>query len=133
MSKVIRVPFGDRTLPYLPLQLAYQGRQVEVVGMLDTGATVNVLPYDLGAELGLRWESCTAVLELAGNLREVEARGVLVEATIGDLPKVRLAFAWARTSDVPVILGHINFFREFEVCFYGADSYFELSAKGDDK
>jgi hypothetical protein len=108
MNKAIRVPFGDRTLPYLPLQLAYRGRQVDVVGMLDTGATVNVLPYNLGVELGLQWENCTAVLELAGNLRDVEARGVLLEASIGDLPKIRLAFAWAQTSDVPLILGHIR-------------------------
>jgi hypothetical protein len=129
MSRVIRVPFGDRTLPYLSLQLAYQGRKIDVVGMLDTGATVNVLPYDVGVELGLQWENCTAALELAGNLRNVEARGVLLEASIGDLPKTRLAFAWAQTSEVPLILGHINFFQSFEVCFYGAESYFELSAR----
>jgi hypothetical protein len=129
MSNRVRFPFGNRPLPYLPLQLAYQQQKIEVSGMLDTGSTVNVLPYDLGQELGLRWENCTSVLELAGNLREVEARGVLLEATIAGLPTVRLAFAWAQTSKVPVILGHINFFREFEVCFYSGAAYFELSPR----
>ncbi|TRU46415.1 MAG: hypothetical protein EWV49_17045 [Microcystis aeruginosa Ma_QC_Ch_20071001_S25] len=36
---------------------------------------------------------------------------------IGNLEPVRLAFAWAQVSQVPLILGQTNFFREFDVCF----------------
>ncbi|AKV68500.1 hypothetical protein VL20_3497 [Microcystis panniformis FACHB-1757] len=36
---------------------------------------------------------------------------------IGNLEPVRLAFAWAKTSQIPLILGQTNFFREFDVCF----------------
>jgi hypothetical protein len=42
--------------PYVPLRLTYQGREVTVGGLLDTGATVNVLPYPVGMELGAVWE-----------------------------------------------------------------------------
>jgi hypothetical protein len=126
MIKMLRIHFGDLALPYLPLQLLYREQCIHVHGMLDTGATVNVLPYHLGEQLGFQWQNCTGALELAGNLRNVEARAVLVDALIGDFAKTRLAFAWAQTSDVPVILGHINFFREFEVCFHSAQFYFEL-------
>jgi hypothetical protein len=128
-SSSIRVPFDARLLPYLSLRLANQRHTVTVIGMIDTGSTVNVLPYNIGEQLGFDWQSCTATLELAGNLRDVEARAVLIEASIENFPSVNLAFAWAQTSEVPVILGQINFFREFEVCFYGAESYFELRPK----
>jgi Aspartyl protease len=125
----MRITFGDLTLPYLPLQLINQEQCIEVSGMVDTGSMVNVLPYNLGEQLGLQWQNCSSALELAGNLRGVEARGVLLKAAIGDFPIVNLAFAWAKTSNIPVILGHLNFFREFEVCFYGAEPYFELQPK----
>src|SRR5438128_1753201 len=38
--------------PYVPLRLTYQGREVPVGGLLDTGATVNVLPSPVDMELG---------------------------------------------------------------------------------
>ncbi len=39
-------------VPYLPLTLNYQNCSVEVMGLLDTGASVNVLPYNVGVQLG---------------------------------------------------------------------------------
>lgn len=33
------------TLPYLPIILTYQNQSVSVSGLLDTGSSVNVLPY----------------------------------------------------------------------------------------
>jgi len=38
------------SLPYLPLTLNYQDTSLSVSGLLDTGATVNVLPYDIGRQ-----------------------------------------------------------------------------------
>lgn len=43
-------------VPYLPLTLSYQNRSLEVMSLLDTGATVNMLPYNIGLELGAIWE-----------------------------------------------------------------------------
>jgi hypothetical protein len=59
-------------LPYLPLSLARQ-QTVAVVGLLDTGATVNVLPFSVGLQLGAVWEQQTAALQLVGNLAAYEA------------------------------------------------------------
>ncbi|BAY96165.1 hypothetical protein NIES37_00920 [Tolypothrix tenuis PCC 7101] len=40
-----RDAFGDiDTVPQLPLTLSYRNSSVEVSGLLDTGASVNVLP-----------------------------------------------------------------------------------------
>jgi hypothetical protein len=52
-----RDEFGVLTdVPYLPLTLTYQNRSVEIMGLLDTGASVNVLPYNVGVQLGASWE-----------------------------------------------------------------------------
>ena len=94
-----------------------QGFSVSINALLDTGSTVNLLPYNIGLQLGATWEEQTVRLPLAGNLARVEARGVFVDVQIGNLEPVRLAFAWAQASQIPLILGQTNFFREFDVCF----------------
>jgi hypothetical protein len=56
----------------------------------------------------------------------MEARGLVLSATVAEFPSVLLAFAWTKSSEAPLILGHTNFFAEFDVCFYRADLAFEL-------
>ena len=65
-------------LPQLPISLTYQDRSVEFSALLDTGASVNVLPYSAGVQLGAIWEEQTTSVILAGNLASIEARGLLV-------------------------------------------------------
>jgi hypothetical protein len=128
--KIIDSSLGmvDR-MPYLPLTLSLDGQSLNTEGLLDTGASVNVLPYELGAQLGLIWENETLSVVLAGNLARFEARAVVVDAQVSSFPRVNLAFAWTRATDVPLILGQANFFFEFEVCFFRARSEFEISPK----
>jgi hypothetical protein len=104
--------------PLLPLTLTSQGRSAAVHGLLDSGADVNVLPFPLGLRLGATWESAQPRVQLSGNLARVEARAIIVDAQIGELPSVRLAFAWTRAEDTPLLLGQVNFFAEFDVCFF---------------
>lgn len=40
------------SMPYLPLQLEYNGKILNVSGLVDTGATLNVIPYQIGLQLG---------------------------------------------------------------------------------
>jgi hypothetical protein len=115
--------------PYLPLTLTYQARSLDVLALLDTGSTVNVLPYEIGLELGAVWEEQTLSIPLAGNLARLESRGLLVSATVGRFPPVNLAFAWTQANDVPLILGYLNFFSEFDVCFYSSQLVFEVCPK----
>jgi hypothetical protein len=118
MPNPIEFPFGDdEALPTIPIVLSYSNFSVSANALLDTGSTVNLLPYNIGLELGAIWEEQTVRLPLAGNLASTEARGLFVYVQIGDLEPVRLAFAWTQASQVPLILGQTNFFREFDVCF----------------
>jgi hypothetical protein len=116
-------------LPKLPLILTYRNSSVDVSGLLDTGASVNVLPYSVGIQLGAIWEEQTTSVILAGNLAPVEARGLLVSAQIGSFEPVRLVFAWSLSDDVPLLLGRMNFFLEFDVCFYRADLAFQVHSR----
>jgi hypothetical protein len=116
-------------MPYLPLILSLDGRSLSTEGLLDTGASVNVLPYELGLQLGLIWEDETLSVLLAGNLARFEARAVVIDARICSFPSVNLAFAWTQAPNVPLILGQANFFFEFDVCFFRARSEFEVRPK----
>jgi hypothetical protein len=88
-----------------------------------------VLPYAIGLELGAVWEDCTVPVTLTGNLAQQEARALVVSAVVGHFPPVRLAFAWTRAANVPVLLGQVNFFMEFDVCFYRSQPAFEVRPK----
>jgi hypothetical protein len=90
---------------------------------------VNVLPYDLGVALGADWDSQSTVVELSGNFAQHEARGIVINARIGSLKPVLLVFAWTKARDVPLLLGQVNFFAEFDVCFYGSQYTFEVRLK----
>lgn len=116
-------------LPQLPLILIRGNTSVEVTGLLDTGASVNVLPYSIGRQLGAVWEEQMTSVMLAGNLAPVEAKGLIISAKISSFSPVRLVFAWSRSNDVPLLLGRMNFFLKFDVCFYGSQKVFEISPK----
>jgi Aspartyl protease len=116
-------------LPQMPLTLTYRDSSIEVSALLDTGASVNVLPYSVGLQLGAVWEEQTMAVTLAGNLASTEARGLLVSAQISNFAPARLVFAWSQSNDTPLLLGRMNFFLEFDVCFYRSQLIFEVRPK----
>ncbi len=121
---------GETALrPILPVMLDYRGMTVEANGLLDTGADVNVLPYNLGIALGGVWEQARTGLRLSGNLASYEARGILIACNISGISRVQLAFAWTRAENVPLIFGQVNFFSEFDVCFFRSRNGFEIRLK----
>ena len=65
-------------------------------------------------------------MRLTGNLAGDDARAILVDTTVGQFAPVRLAFAWTRSDAVPVILGQVNSFMEFDVCFLRSRLEFEV-------
>jgi hypothetical protein len=137
MTSPQRFPFIERmnqqgeanVFPCVPISLSYRNRNLDVFGLLDTGSSLNVLPYNFGLELGAVWEEQSLSIPLSGNLAPVEARGLALIGKIGNFPPIPLVFAWANSNDPPLILGQLNFFLEFNVCFYRSQLAFDISPK----
>ena len=117
------------SLPRIPLVLRYNNYRVEISGLVDSGATVNVLPYVTGLQLRAYWDDRKANIRLSGNLGSQPAMPLFIIAEIDQFAPVRLAFAWAKSSNTPLILGQTNFFMEFDVCFYRSDLEFEIQPR----
>ncbi len=138
MSTPVRFAYADMTthrteaslLAYMPITLSHGPQGLTASGLLDTGATVNVLPYSLGCQLGLVWDQQTTSVYLTGSLARLPARGVIVSGHVASFPPVELAFAWTQATDVPLILGQVNFFMAFDVCFFRSQAAFEVIPKG---
>ena len=117
------------SMPRLPLQLSYGGQTIRIAGIVDSGASVSVLPYRVGLALGAIWEELEELGPLVGNLGSSTTRALTVSAKIlgltGDFG-IPLLFAWANSDSTPVSLGQIDFFVEFNACFYRAQNYFEV-------
>ena len=54
---------------------------------------------------------------------------MIAQAIIGQFKPVQLVFAWTQAPQVPLILGQVNFFMEFDVCFYRSQLDFSVSPK----
>ncbi|MGH2410598.1 MAG: hypothetical protein ACRDGS_09545, partial [Chloroflexota bacterium] len=95
-------------MPRLTLMLSLGQRSIDVIGLLDTGAAVNVLPYSVGLALGADWDQQQATIPLTGSLGNVEARALVLMASHPQLTPhgpVRLIFAWMQVEDAPVVFG----------------------------
>ena len=117
------------SLPYAPITLQLGDRKVQVSGLIDSGSTLNVLPFDVGLRLGAVWEKQSVPVRLGGNMAESEARGLVLIGQIEEFPPVRLAFAWSQSNRIPVILGQTNFFLEFDVRFCRSQMFFEIAPR----
>jgi hypothetical protein len=114
-------------LPFLPITLINNNQTLLASGLLDTGATVNVLPYHFEENLGLNWDSQKISINLTGNLANYEAKAVLLKGQINNFPPVKLAFVWTKADNISIILGQVNFFLEFDICFYRSQLFFDIN------
>ncbi len=112
--------------PLLPLDLYHKTARIHVVALVDSGSAVNVLPHKNGLDLGLVWEEQTTPVSLSGVLQDAEARAVLLPAKIGSFPVVQQVFAWTK-AEIPLILGHVNFFDAFDFSLRRSSRTFSLS------
>jgi hypothetical protein len=112
-----RFEYNDR-LPYIPLPLSYAEHTIQREALIDSGATHSLMPYHVGLDLGLSWEEQTLNLPAEEAFRGIPAVGIRVLGMVKAFPPIPLVFAWWKSDDSPLILGHINFFRAFEVHFY---------------
>src|SRR5262249_22075009 len=95
-------------------------------GLVDSGAMISILPYSLGVQLGFDWNAQKTPIALGGTVAGIAARGIVVEASVGQLPPVRLVFAWAQSDRGPFLLGEVNFFEVFDLLLCRSGRMFEI-------
>jgi hypothetical protein len=134
MSAPLQFPFQPRPngsgpgdlVPLLPVTLTRGGVSVDVTGLVDTGSTFSVLPYDVGMRFGVTWHALPAAIGLAGPAGPTPAKLLALDATIGSLAPVTLLFAWASSNAYPVLFGQANFFMEFDVFLFRRQGFFQI-------
>ena len=77
--------------------------------------------------MGLNWDEHKTQVILTVNLAQFPAKGIILLAEIQGFNPVTLAFAWTQAQNIPLLLGRVNFFQTFDVCFYASQFMFELS------
>ena len=120
---------GGVYVPFLPLCLFGITQPLEVSALVDSGATMNVLPQSIGLQLGLNWRNAISMGPLSGVFGDTEARAVKLRCQFGTFEPISLLFAWAETDSVRLILGQVDFFRQFRICFFESERAFEITAK----
>jgi len=77
------------------------------------------------AELAILARNAGALAQTIGSIsRQLTATDIVND---NDVLPVQLAFAWTAAREVPVIFGQLNFFMEFDVCFFRNELAFELA------
>lgn len=122
------IQYTPGRLPFVEVALTYETQSIIRPALVDSGSTINVLPYEDGCELGLSWESQRVLLKDEGFLAGAPVYAVLLTVRIAPFSPVDLAFAWTRKSRdvVRLILGQVNFFEHFDVTFRGREKMFEI-------
>ncbi len=118
-------------MPLIDIQLSNGSSTLIASALIDSGAALNILPFDVGLALGLLWEDQTFPIELGGILSGSQARAVLLEGQIDTLQPAPLAFAWVEhpSLEIRLLLGQVNFFQEFDIHFYGNQQIFTIEPK----
>jgi len=123
-----QLPVG---MPLVDLQISHGAASLSASALVDSGSALNILPFDIGTELGLNWDQQTFALDMGGTLSGVEAYAVLLQVELVPFSPVDLAFAWvARPQhEVRLLLGQVNFFQVYDVHFYGHQQFFEIAPR----
>jgi len=122
-------PYSPGGLPFVPITLEFEKTQLTFDALIDSGATVNVLPYDFGLQLGLSWEMQRRTVETAGFLQGAPVYAVRLLGQIDSLSPMLLGFAWSQKTrdEIPLILGQQNFFEHVKITFDGRRGIVELA------
>ncbi len=126
----MKFPYTAGGLPFVDITLSHADQSISRSALVDSGSTINVLPYQDGLDLGLSWEAQRVPLKDEGFLQGMPVYGILLTVQLPTFSPVTLAFAWTqkRRETVPLILGQTNFFEYFEVTFRGREKIFVISS-----
>ncbi len=118
-------------MPVVTVRLAHEESSCDTLALVDSGAAMNLLPFECGKQLGFVWNEQHLALPMGGLLPDAQAFAVPVTLTLDPFDPIELAFAWTNVPQerLRVLLGQINFFHHFKVTFAAYERYFEIARK----
>lgn len=133
MQRVFYTPMPPFSggMPVVNVSLTHGERSVMTPALVDSGAAINLLPFEYGEQLGFVWEAQRLPLPMGGLLPNAKAFAIPVTLTLDPFPPIELAFAWTDVSQAKlrVLLGQINFFQYFKITFTAYEQHFEIAPK----
>ena len=78
----VPIPGSAARIPLMPLRLHNGAAWLDVDGLIDSGAADSVLPFDIGARLGLDWDAEPLSVRLTGNLASQPAKAIILAAEV---------------------------------------------------
>ena len=118
-------------MPVLDIRLSNGAHSLVTLALIDSGAAINLLPFEYGEELGFVWSEQRLELPMGGLLPDAKAFAVPLTLSLDPFPAIELAFAWTNVprERLRVLLGQINFFQHFKVSFTAYEGHFEISPR----
>ena len=115
-------------MPVVNIHLTHEEYAITTPALVDSGAAMNLLPFEYGEQLGFAWAEQRLFLPMGGLLPDAKAFAIPVTVTLEPFPPIELALAW---TDVPqtklrILLGQINFFQHFKIIFMAYKQRFEI-------
>lgn len=92
------IPPFSGGMPVLNVRLTHDASSVITPALVDSGAAMNLLPFEYGEELGCIWNEQHLALPMGGLLPEAKAFAVPVTLILDPFPPIELAFAWTDVS-----------------------------------
>jgi hypothetical protein len=117
--------------PMLPIQLHSKSRVVNKVALVDSGAGMSVLPFDVGNELNLEWDKLAIGSGLGNQIKPEDSRFVFLDLIVEPFKPFKNLFLWVNTNDIRLVLGQANFLAHFDVLLCARKQEFTLYEVGE--
>jgi len=112
-----RGSLGKIARPVANVILENDGLQVETSMYIDSGADVTMIPLRFGRALGLKQTASDIIRELRG----ISGSGIpyLLKEIVLILngEKLTARIAWTLVEEVPLLLGRVDVFNQFQIIF----------------
>ena len=113
-------------VPLLPAELSLGSVSAKVTGLVDSGATFSVLPFDIGNRFGQDWRSLPDAFSISSFAARTPAKLIRLWTHVAAYPPIKPAYAWVQSNTCPVLFGQMTFLLEFDVYLCRRHSYFEI-------
>lgn len=112
--------------PMLPVKLQSKNQTLDEVALIDSGAEMSILPYDMGLSLSLNWEKAQMGTGLAGRVKPEDSRFVFIDLSVESFKPFKNIFLWVKMNNMRLIVGQANFLAHFDVLLSARKQEFTL-------